>query len=256
MAETIAVWFSCGAASAAAAKLTVEAYGAHNTVRVLNCPILEEGEDNRRFLADVERWIGQPIETVTNPKYPNCSTREVWDKRGAMSFPNGAPCTVHLKKEARQIWEAVNRVDWHVLGFTADEKKRHERFVMTERENVLAILITAGMTKQDCLNFVATAGIELPDSYRDGFPNANCRKCGCVKATSPTYWNHMRKVEPDGFAETAAQSRRLGARLVRYKGQRIFLDELPEDAVGRPLKTMQMPDCGAFCEETPKAPNV
>ncbi len=249
MSETIAVWFSCGAASATAAKLTVEAYGKTNTVRVLNSPILEEGEDNRRFLRDVEKWIGQEIELVINPKWPNCSTREVWEKRKAMSFPHGAPCTLALKKEARQIWEKQNRVDWHVLGFTADEKARHARFVMTERDNVLPILITAGMSKQDCLNFVAAAGIELPDSYRDGFPNANCRKSGCVKATSPTYWNHLRKMEPEGFAATAAQSRRLGAKLVRYKGQRIFLDELPAGATGRPLREFQMPDCGVFCEE-------
>ncbi len=249
MSETIAVWFSCGAASATAAKLTVEAYGKTNTVRVLNSPILEEGEDNRRFLRDVEKWIGQEIELVINPKWPNCSTREVWEKRKAMSFPHGAPCTLALKKEARQIWEKQNRVDWHVLGFTADEKARHARFVMTERDNVLPILITAGMSKQDCLNFVAAAGIELPDSYRDGFPNANCRKCGCVKATSPTYWNHLRKTEPEGFAATAEQSRRLGAKLVRYKGERIFLDELPPDAMGRPMKEFSMPDCGVFCEE-------
>lgn len=54
----IAVWFSCGAASAVAAKLTVQQYG-RNEVRVINCPVAEEHEDNLRFLRDVqEKSVG------------------------------------------------------------------------------------------------------------------------------------------------------------------------------------------------------
>lgn len=248
----IAVWFSCGAASAAAAALTLRKYGETCDVRILNNPILEEGEDNQRFLRDVSAWLNHPIEHVINPSFPNCSTREVWEREKAMVFPWGAPCTRALKKNARQIWEKTNPVDYIVLGFTYEEKRRHERFILTERSNVIPVLIDAKMTKQDCLDFIAReAGIELPDSYRDGLPNANCRKSGCVKATSPTYWNHLRKIEPQGFAETAEQSRRLGARLVRYQGRRVFLDELPPDARGRPLKSLVAPDCGIFCEEKP-----
>jgi hypothetical protein len=191
------------------------------------------------------------IELAINPKYPACSNREVWEKRKAMSFPRGAPCTIELKKEARYIWERNNPVDWHVLGFTAEEKSRHDRFVLTERSNVLPVLIDAGMTKQACLDFVAAAGLELPDSYRDGFPNANCRESGCVKATSPTYWSHHKRMEPEGHALTCEQSRRLGVKLVRYRGKRIFLDELPDGATARSMKSLKMPDCGVFCEEKP-----
>jgi hypothetical protein len=87
--------------------------------------------------------------------------------------------------------------------------------------------------------------------YAMGYPNANC--IGCVKATSPTYWNLVRAAHPEVFAARAEQSRRLGVRLARFKGERVFLDELPADAAGRPLKTMQT-DCGIFCEEkTPAA---
>lgn len=240
----IAVWFSCGAASAAALKLTVEKYGVEN-VRAVNNPVREEHHDNRRFLRDVADWVGIEVGDVRHSLYPNASAVEVWDRRGAMSFPMGAPCTVHLKKQARQQWEATNQVDFHVLGFTSDEKHRHDNFVLTERSNVLPILIDAGMTKTDCADLVRGAGIALPEIYSLGFPNANC--VGCVKATSPTYWNLVRRHFPDVFAARAEQSRRLGARLVRYLGKRIFLDELPADAKGRPLKAM--PDCGLFCEE-------
>jgi hypothetical protein len=71
-----------------------------------------------------------------------------------------------------------------------------------------------------------------------------------VKATSPSYWNHVRQQDPDVFARRAEQSRTLGVRLVRYQGKRIFLDELPANAVGRPIRGMDF-ECGIFCEERP-----
>lgn len=242
---TIAVWFSCGAASAVAAKLTIEKYP-KAIVRVLNNPVIEEDEDNLRFLRDVEKWIGTPIERVVNSKYPNASAREVWAQRAFMSGPTGAPCTIELKKAARQEWERNNPMDWHVLGFTVEERKRHARFILTERSNLLPVLISAKMTKQDCLDVVLAAGIQPPRIYDLGYPNANC--IGCVKATSATYWSLVRETYPDVFKDRAEQSRQLGARLVRYKGKRLFLDELPPGAKGRPLKTMKT-DCGIFCEE-------
>lgn len=241
----IVVWFSCGAASAVAAKETIERYP-EATIRVVNMPILEEHEDNRRFLKDVSKWIGKEVELVVSSRYPDASARSVWEKRNYMSGPEGAPCTMILKKWARQEWEKANPVDYHVLGFTADEKKRHDRFVLTERSNVLPVLIDKGITKEDCYTIVKEAGLELPAMYSLGYPNANC--IGCVKATSPTYWNHVRRVHPEVFEDRAEQSRRLGVKLTRVKGKRIFLDELPLDAEGRPMKSMDF-ECGIFCEE-------
>lgn len=245
------VWFSCGAASAVAAYLTIQQYGSKYRVRVINNPVTEEHADNLRFMADCEKWFGQPIERSVHRDYPNASAVEVWARRMFMSGPKGAPCTDILKKKARGQFEENNgydwNIDWMVFGFTADEQDRHNKFVLTERNNVLPVLINAEMTKQDCIDFVTSHGIMLPFIYNLGFPNANC--IGCVKATSPTYWNHVRKHFPLIFWQRALMSRIIGVRLVRYKGQRIFLDELPEDAAGRPLASMKMPDCGLFCEE-------
>ena len=240
----IAVWFSCGAASAAALKLTVDKYGVDN-VYAVNNPVIEEHHDNKRFAEDVANWVGIDIQYAINSKYPLASVVDVFDRRKGMAFPHGAPCTVELKKRARQEWEQSNPVDWHVLGFTVDERNRHDRFVMTERDNVLPILIDANMTKNDCADLIRAAGVKLPEIYGRGFPNANC--IGCVKATSPTYWNLVRQEFPEVFDQRAEQSRRLGAKLVRVKNERIFLDELDPKVKGRPLKTM--PDCGLFCEE-------
>lgn len=242
----IAVWFSNGAASAAALKLTLDRFGREN-VRAVNNPVAEEDQDNLRFQRDVSGWLGVTIEQAVNPEYPDGSAVQVWWRRRAMSFRRGAPCTVHLKKEARQHWEKTNPVDWHVFGFTAEERQRHDRFVLTERENVLPILIDAGMTKDDCADLIRSAGIALPRVYAEGYPNANC--IGCVKATSPTYWNLVRETRPEVFAERVAQSRALGVRLVRVKNKRIFLDELSPDAKGYPLKRLKMPECGIHCEE-------
>lgn len=244
--DMIAVWFSCGAASAVAAKLTIDKYGDRCDVRVVNNPVIEEDEDNRRFLADVEKWLGVDIETAVNPKYPSCSAVDVWEKRRFMSGPQGAPCTIELKKMARRHWEEENNPDWHVLGFTVDEKKRHETFKLGERENSLPVLIDEGLSKGDCFDIIKKAGIKLPLIYYMGYPNANC--IGCVKATSPTYWNHVRKAHPDVFSERARQSRDIGARLVRVKGERLFLDELNPKAKGASMKTMDI-ECGIFCQE-------
>ena len=244
--DLVVCWFSCGAASAVAASLTLAKYGSLCQVAVVNNPIAEEHPDNRRFLQDVSAWLGVPIQEALHPDYLTASAEAVWDKERFMSGPLGAPCTRILKKGARQHWEAQHHPDWHVLGFTAEERTRYDRFTETERPNVLPILIEAGLTKQDCFHYLLEAGIQPPAVYALGYPNANC--LGCVKATSPTYWNHVRRTHPEVFAARAEQSRRLGARLARYNRRRVFLDELPPDAVGKPMRTLSW-DCGIFCEE-------
>ncbi len=283
--ETIVVWFSCGAASAVAAKRTIERYGQMCNVRVVNNPVAEEDADNQRFMKDVEKWLGVKIETAKNRKFPNASAVEVWDKRKFMSGPHGAPCTIELKKEARYEFEKDNEIHWHVLGFTKDEENRHDRFVLGERENVIPVLIEDGLSKKDCFKILQQAGIDLPRIYKMGYPNANC--IGCVKATSPTYWNHVRKMHPDIYSDRDNQSRQYGAKLVRCHPRylsfcskhddgewwddrtdfclhvtdpktgkrklvspRIFLDELPVSAKGASMKTMTV-ECGIFCEEKP-----
>ncbi|HEY8389223.1 MAG TPA: hypothetical protein VIK74_11495 [Parasegetibacter sp.] len=248
--DVIVVWFSCGAASAVATMKTIEKYGNRCKIRVVNSPIKEEDEDNKRFLTDVENWLGIKVESATNIAYPSCSAEEVWRDRRFMSGRDGAPCTGELKKEARYQYECRVKINWHVLGFTADEKHRYDRFTKFERENVLPILIEAGITKADCFGILKNVGIEIPRMYRLGYPNANC--IGCVKATSPTYWNHVRRMHPEVFEARARLSREIGCRLVRVKGKRIFLDELDPNAKGRSMKNLNH-ECGIFCD-LPKIP--
>ena len=246
----IAVWFSCGAASAVASYLTLKKYGNDYDVRIVNNPVAEEDDDNRRFLKDIETWLDHEIEIAENPKFPSHSAVDVWAKRKFMSGPLGAPCTIELKKNARILWEDKNKPDWHVLGFTSEEKDRHDRFTLTERDNVIPILIDARMTKADCYRMLKHHKIEPPQIYKLGYPNANC--IGCVKATSPTYWNHVRKEHPEVFEQRAKQSREIGSKLVRVNNERIFLDELSPYAKGRAMKNLDF-ECGLFCEEWEKS---
>lgn len=92
----------------------------------------------------------------------------------------------------------------------------------------------------------AASAVAGPRSYEQGYPNANCK--GCPKATSPTYWNHTRRIDPLVFKARAELSRELGAKLVRVNNQRIYLDELDPNAVGKPMKNMDF-ECGIFCEQ-------
>lgn len=241
--NTIVVWFSCGAASAVAAKKTKEKYGKYHKILIVNNPIKEEHQDNRRFLKDVEKWIGLPIIEKKAKKYPSASIFDVFEKRQYISGIKGAPCTVELKKQARYEIELEHDIAFHVLGFTYDEKQRHERFIKFERSNVIPVLIEAEITKHDCFDILQKAGIKLPAIYSFGFPNANC--IGCVKATSPTYWNLVRKFFPAAFNKIAKFSRKLGVKLVRVKGKRIFLDELKITDKGFKIKNWE---CGIFCK--------
>ena len=241
--KTIAVWFSCGAASAVAAKKTIEIYGENNTILIVNNPVKEEHHDNLRFLEDVSKWIGQEVIQAKNNKYPNASIIEVFDKRKYMSGIAGAPCTKELKKESRYQFEKENHIDYHVLGFTIDEVSRHERFTKFERGNVLPVLIDLKLTKGNCFDILLGENIKLPEIYQLGFPNANC--IGCVKSQSPTYWNLVRDKFPEVFKQRAEQSRKIGCKLVRVKGERLYLHELKPTDKGGKIKSWE---CGIFCD--------
>lgn len=243
MKKTIAVWFSCGAASAVAAKLTIDKYKNLFNILIVNNPVLEEHSDNRRFLKDIEEYIQHPIIEAKNIKYPSASIIDVFNRERYMSGVHGAVCTRKLKREARYQFELNHDIDYHVLGFTIDEWKRQKKFNERERSNAIPVLCKELVTKDECFKKLRKDNIKLPEIYSLQYPNANC--IGCVKSQSATYWNMIRVDFPEIFKLRAEQSRKLGCRLVKYKGKRIFLDELPSNAVGGKIKSWE---CGIFCE--------
>lgn len=220
----VVVWFSCGAASAVAAKLAVEKYGARAVIAYCDTSASEH-PDNLRFLADVERWTGRTVIRLRSEKYADVD--DVFSRRRYMSGIQGAVCTIELKKIPRFQWQEPD--DVNVWGFTADEAHRIEDFERNNPELVHDwILRDRGISKRWCLYMLEQANIALPVMYSLGFEHNNC--LGCVKATSPDYWRATRRHFPAVFERRAVLSREIGARLVRINGERRFLDELPPDS--------------------------
>lgn len=238
----LVVWFSCGAASACALKLVAD-----REPLAVYCDVSsDEHPDNARFLRDVEQWTGVTVQKIKSAKYG--SVEEVFEARQYMAGTAGAPCTVEMKKMPRFTFQRAD--DTHIFGMSTDERKRIAGFEADNHDlNLSWPLVDAGMSKADCLQMLKDAGIALPVKYLQGYENNNCH--GCVKATSPHYWNLVRKTNPEVFARRCEQSRRIGAKLVRYKGERIYLDELPPDAAEVITEDLS---CGPQCADA-RTPN-
>lgn len=180
--------FSCGAASAVATKLVLQDYPTREIV-ILNAFIVEEHEDNQRFKADCQRWFDHPIVTVRDEIY-GASVHEVWRRHQWIIGHNFAKCSVALKKDVLNLHTLPN--DIFVLGYTADEEARLDRFLDANNgRRVLTPLIDYRLTKADCLALVEKAGITLPAMYQLGFNNNNC--IGCCKG-GEGYMNRVRDI--------------------------------------------------------------
>lgn len=232
--------FSCGAASAVATKLTLSR-APFDEVVIYSAFIVEENSDNRRFLADCEKWFAHPVVVLRDEKY-GASAREVWGRVRFLKSRFGAPCSVKLKREV--IEAACLPTDRHVYGFTWDErnKERVKRFLGV---GGLCPLIDRQLTHGDCLAIIQDAGILL--RYRKGWNNANCD--GCPKG-GEGYWNKVRREQPDVFLEVSKIEEELGpgAYIFRNRktGERFPLSKL-DPSSGR--HDEPAPECSFFCAE-------
>jgi hypothetical protein len=234
-------WYSCGAASAVATKLTPGAIPVY-------CETGAEHPDNARFLADCEEWFGAKVERIRSSEYPD--TWSVWEKTRWLAGINGARCTTELKVVPRLAWQRPS--DVHMFGYTADAPDVARAARLRENYPELKIvtpLIERGLTKAACLAMIERAGIKPPVLYALGFHNNNC--IPCVKATSASYWALVRKRFPAEFDRMAKLSRELDVRLCRVDGERRFIDEIPEDQqTTDPIQ----PSCDFLCHLAEMAP--
>jgi hypothetical protein len=218
-------WFSCGAASAVAAKLTLRE---KPDAVVAYCKTNAEHPDNERFMADCVRWFNAPVEQLASTRYRD--TWDVFERRRYLAGIDGALCTVELKVMPRLIYQRPD--DIHVFGYTADkaDAARADRM----RANYPEMTIETPLIQR--------AGIALPPMYAMGFHNNNC--IPCVKATSPDYWALVRKQFPEQFERMAKLARELDVRLSRINDVRIFIDEIPADW---PTTNPIQPSCDFLC---------
>lgn len=244
----VLAWFSCGDASAAAARLAVDQYG--ERCEVLYCDTFaSEHPDNRRFFRAVQNWLGVQIRVLMSSDYADIY--DVFARTRWLAGVQGARCTTELKKRVRTAYQRPD--DVHVFGFTADEQHRVDRFYRANPDLTAEFpLVAAGMTKRDCHMMVRDAGIELPAMYRMGYKNNNC--VGCVKGQAG-YWNKIRRDFPEAFARMAKIERELDAAICKREGrhpdgtrwrERVFLDEL-DPAQGRYAAEPDI-ECGVLCQ--------
>lgn len=239
------VRFSCGAASAVAAKIMVSK--STEPLLIVNAFIAEEHVDNRRFLADCEIWLSHPIQVLRDEKY-GASTHEVWRRKRFMRNRFMAPCSGALKGDLLKTVSLPDDVT--VLGYTTEECDRADRLVDRFPDETFRFpLIEAGLKKSDCLAIIERAGIELPAMYRLGYQNANC--IGCIKG-GEGYWNKIRRDFPEKFIQIAEIQKEIGpgAYLFRNRktGVRFSLYDLPLNA-GRYQDEPEI-SCGFVCEQT------
>lgn len=243
-AKRVVIWFSCGAASAVAAKLALDQTSDREVV-IAYIDTAAEHPDNARFLADCERWYGREIVTLRNPEFAD--TWAVWEKRRYIAGIAGAPCTLELKKAVRERFERPD--DVQVFGFDSTERERAERFQANQPEvRMWCPLIDANMPKALCFFRLQEAGIALPAMYLLGYTNNNC--IGCPKGNAG-YWNKIRRDFPETFARMAKLEGELGAKIcqatINGKRQRVSLVDLPPTA-GRHSDEPPI-SCGLLCDQ-------
>lgn len=239
--------FSCGAASFAATKISLERYG--DSVEIVNAFIAAEHVDNRRFLGDSERYFGRAITVLQDTKYDADPLRVWWAKR-FIAGKDGAPCSKALKGE---VLDAYRPNATMVLGYTADEAGRLDRFIDANAgRDVIAPLIEEGLTKDDCFRIVAEAGLALPTPYLQGFGNSNCLKC---PKGGLGYWKHIDLHYPESYDQVVGLQDVLGPGSWflsdRRGGQRARLSLRMLREIDEPSWRLQNEtpvQCGGLCE--------
>ncbi len=262
----IVSWFSCGAASAVATKLAL----VDNDVIINYCEVVEEHPDNKRSLKDCEQWFGQKINIMGADEYGR-SIHKVIEKKKYICGVAGAPCTNALKKQLRINTQLPD--DIQVFGYTIEEQNRVDRFIDANNDvQIITPLIEKGLNKSDCLAMIQDAGIELPEMYKLGYKNNNCR--GCVKSSSVNYWAKIKIDFRDNWERMNEKEKLIGASIckidmktVKKKYPEIYkdigcpnvisdtggsvywrprLDEIPGDVL--PMDNNVDIQCGIFCE--------
>ncbi len=252
-------WWSGGVTSAVACKICIDFYGINN-VRLVMIDTGNEDSDTYRFKSDCEKWYGVKIEVIKNEDYQNI--QEVWRRNLSLNISKGAICSDRLKSVVRQRFQKNNPFSHQAFGFDVSEIHR-AKAMKINHPNAKPIfpLITDLLSKKDCIKMVATAGIEIPNSYKLGFNNNNCLKTGCIQG-GIGYWQKMSKEFPDKFNAMALMEHELtnkkGQPVTMLKDQSkdgglVFLSPHPKYPLikdlsmmkGRPSKPLV--ECNGFC---------
>jgi 3'-phosphoadenosine 5'-phosphosulfate sulfotransferase (PAPS reductase)/FAD synthetase len=175
------------------AKRVIEKYGKEN-VTLLFTDTLIEDEDLYRFLDDTEKDLGIEITRVQEGRDP----WELFKDVRYLGNSRIAQCSHILKQKASEKWLKAHYkpeecilylgIDWTEEHRTKAPKKNWDpyqvEFPMCEEPL---------LTKEDMLNELKKAGIEIPRLYKMGFSHNNCGGF-CVRAGQGHFANLLKQM--------------------------------------------------------------
>jgi hypothetical protein len=232
----VVAWFSAGVSSAIATKLALAQYP---DLEIVYIDIEDQHRDSLRFVADCEKWFERKITILKSP-YRN--VENVIRQFKYINGPQGARCTMILKKRVRQEWEMVNRPTHYVWGMDSSkrERERAERLVEGMKNYIhIFPLIENNISKEQAHKMLSDYGIRRPITYDLGLPNNNC--IPCVKG-GMGYWQKIKELFPEKFNRMVELEELVGASCMKTP-----LKDL-KPGQGRKLKRIDVDDCGIFCE--------
>jgi len=204
MKKDVICWFSGGITSAVACKKAIELFGKERC-RIIMMDTHNEHIDTYRFKDDCSNWYGLEIEIISAIGTDYNSIQDVWRKHKSLNVANGAVCSYKLKRVVREKWQKDNEYNYQVFGFEFEKKEFNRALSLKlNHEKAMPIypLIMFGLDKQDCINIVRDAEIEIPEAYRMGFHNNNCLSTGCTQG-GIGYWQKMKDEYPEKFEAMA-----------------------------------------------------
>lgn len=205
------VQFSGGVGSWAAAKRTVEKYGAENT-ELLFADTRMEDEDLYRFVTQAAADVGAPLTVIADGRTP-------WQVFNDVRFLGNTridPCSRILKRDLLRRWMDSMRDPADcavVIGIDWTEEHRFTRAAPRWLPwRLEAPLCEPPLVDKDVLLLrLRRAGIKPPRLYEMGFPHNNCGGF-CVKAGQAQFKLLYEKM-PDRYLQHEAEEESLSAHL-------------------------------------------
>lgn len=192
------VQFSGGLCSYFAARRVVERYG-KDDVTLLFADTLIESPGLYKFLEQGAASLGLPVTRIADGRTP----WQVFKDEKFLGNSRIDPCSKILKRQLLDRWCRDNRDPSDTIrycGISWDEGRIDEI-----RERLKPWVVEAPMceppywSKCDMMRDAERLGLELSESYRDGFPHDNCGG-GCVKAGQAQF-AQLYKIRPAVYAE-------------------------------------------------------
>lgn len=195
------IQFSGGLCSYFAARRVVERFGTDGVV-LLFADTLCESPGLYRFLEQGAASLGLPVTRIADGR-TIWQVFKDWGHGGFLGNSRVDICSIVLKRELCRKWVIGHCVKGDAIlyvGISWDEGR-----IDTIRERWLPWPVEAPMceppywSKCDMMREAERLGLELSESYRDGFPHDNCGG-GCVKAGQAQF-AQLYKIRPAVYDE-------------------------------------------------------